>query len=383
MRTALLTSALMAFVAHPASQRNHLFAPAAGSPIQVGPGSGTIVFGDIDRDGHLDMLTRHLLTRRAMVLRGDGRGGFAPSGSIAFDYEPGDMALGDLDKDGIPDLAVTPGRQDVVDIYLGTGKGTFSKTAASPITVSPEVEPFNKRTLRLADLNEDGNLDIVTANGRRKTTMGVLFGDGRGGFTAGPPIGLHSGGDGYVFALADLNRDGHLDAVSISRQGYGEGGPGKMSVQLGVGRGVFKAAPESAFPVPAGPRALTVADVDGDGLQDVLIGHDRGDLSVFLNRDGQTFAHAEGSPFDIDLQTHAMRAVDVDGDRRVDLVAATVSSITVLLGNGRRFAPAAGSPFKAGPGAYNLTLGDVNEDGKLDVAASSFEGDGVTLLLRR
>jgi hypothetical protein len=67
----------------------------------------------------------------------------------------------------------------------------------------------------------------------------------------------------------------------------------------------------------------------------------------------------------------------------MDLVAATVDSVTVLLGDGRGYAPAPGSPFSAGPGAYNLGVGDVNHDGKLDVAASSFEGDAVTLLLGR
>ena len=57
--------------------------------------------------------------------------------------------------------------------------------------------------------------------------------------------------------------------------------------------------------------------------------------------------------------------------------------MTVLLGDGQNFAPAPGSPYRAGPGAYNLTSGDVNRDGKLDIVASSFEGDGVTLLLGR
>jgi hypothetical protein len=382
MRTMVLLAVLIAFPMRPSAQPDGLFAPAPGSPLRVGQGSGTIILADVNGDRHLDMVTRHLLTKQAVVLMGNGRGDFVRSRTITFDYEPGDLAAGDLNDDGVLDLAVTPGRQDVVDIYLGSGNGAFTKTAASPIIVSAGVEPFNKRTLRLADVNEDGHLDIITANGRRKTTMGVLFGDGGGGFTSGPHVALDSLNDGYAFALADFDGDGHLDVVTASREGYGEGRPGQVSFQRGDGKGSFASAFQRAVTL-SGPRTVAVADVNGDRRPDVLIGHDRGQLSVLLNADGMSFAHAEGSPFNLHLQTHAIRPADVTGDSRIDLVAATVDSVTVLVGDGRRFAPGPGSPFKAGPGAYNLTLGDVNEDGKIDVAASSFEGEAVTLLLRR
>jgi hypothetical protein len=82
-------------------------------------------------------------------------------------------------------------------------------------------------------------------------------------------------------------------------------------------------------------------------------------------------------------EAFAVAVADVNRDKRNDIVAATVDSVTVLLGGGDGFIPAPGSPFRAGPGAYNLVIGDVNKDGKLDVLASSFEGDAVTALLGR
>ena len=85
-----------------------------------------------------------------------------------------------------------------------------------------------------------------------------------------------------------------------------------------------------------------------------------------------------------------MVVADLNRDRHADLVAATVdhtkpfrSRVVLLLGDGQSFTLAPGLPFPVGLGAYNVAVGDVNEDGKPDVATSSFEGDGVTILLGR
>jgi hypothetical protein len=67
----------------------------------------------------------------------------------------------------------------------------------------------------------------------------------------------------------------------------------------------------------------------------------------------------------------------------VDLVGATVDSVTLMLGAGGRFPRLRQFSFGAGPGAYDLAVGDVNEDGRPDVVSSSFESDAVTILLGR
>jgi hypothetical protein len=128
---------------------------------------------------------------------------------------------------------------------------------------------------------------------------------------------------------------------------------------------------------------VTLADLNGDQRLDVVISHGSNLLSVLLNNGNGIFAPVAASPYNLGSQAFAVVVVDLNRDKIPDLVAATVNSVTVLLGDNHGFVPAPGSPFRAGPGAYNLAVGDVNEDGKLDIAASSFDGNAVRLLLGR
>lgn len=361
-----------------------LFAPAPGSPVAVGPGSGEIVLADLNRDGHLDMLTKHLLTQIVVVRLGDGKGHFAPvaEGPMSFAYRPGTITLGDVNNDSILDLGVASkdDNREYVNIFLGNGRGGFSPVSGSPCATSASSETY-KPILRFVDVNEDGKMDIVTANGRRNS-IEILFGDGRGGFSVGPVVRLESGQYRHSFELGDVDGDRHLDVV-IAINIEADSVPGRLIIKRGNGKGVFTDAPGSPLSLPPGPRFGTLADVNGDQHPDIVLSHSSNHLSVLLNRGKGMFTPAPASPYNIGVEAFAVMVADVNRDRRNDLVAATVNSVTVLLGDSRGFVPAPGSPFGAGPGAYNVTVGDLNEDGKLDVAASSFEGNAVTVLLGR
>src|SRR5262245_15044594 len=85
-----------------------LFAPAPGPPVIVARESSTVLLVDMDRDGHLDLVTKNYTNQTVSVLRGNGRGGFtqAPIRSVHLDFVPAAIALGDLNKDGTQDLVV-------------------------------------------------------------------------------------------------------------------------------------------------------------------------------------------------------------------------------------------------------------------------------------
>ena len=136
----------------------------AGAVVEIGDGrqgrgSSSLAVGDLDGDGHLDLVTANADSEDVAVLFGDGDGFGAPTfieptaqagGAIA-------VALGDLDGDGVLDLAVANRHRDSVSVLLGLGDGSF----AAPREIGVGVAPVD---LAIADYDQDGRGDIVTAD---------------------------------------------------------------------------------------------------------------------------------------------------------------------------------------------------------------------------
>ena len=209
-------AALACCAAHVYAQRP-LFAPAP--PVVVGPGAGEVFLVDLNHDGHLDLVTKHLLQRKLVVWSGDGKGHFVPAaeGSMDFDVMPGAVALADVNNDGILDLGVSSkvGVKESVRIFLGNRTSGFNSVSGPPLAVGVSAEGRDyKPVLRFADLNEDGNLDLLSVNGRRNS-IEILLGDGHGRFSPGAIVKLQGRWTtNFTFAFGDLDGDGHLDLVT-------------------------------------------------------------------------------------------------------------------------------------------------------------------------
>src|SRR5574341_426874 len=148
---------------------------------------------------------------------------FTLNTDFATGASPRSVAVADVNEDGKLDLVVANYNTHTVSVLLGTGTGSFGAktdyaTGSFPIAVAA------------ADLNGDGHLDLVVAN-FNDSTVSVLLGTGTGSF--GAKTDFATGETPAAVAVADLNGDGRLDLVVAN--GYAN----TVSVLLGTGTGSF------------------------------------------------------------------------------------------------------------------------------------------------
>jgi len=263
-----------------------------------------------------------------------------------------------------------------VTVLRGDGRGGFTPMPGSPFPLIDGLAPHN-HGLAVEDVNGDGLLDAATSN-NNGNSVSVLLGDGRGGFrpAAGSPFPV--GRAPYPLTVADLNGDGRSDVATPDVNGH------TISVLLGDGRGGFAPAPGSPYRVDNRPYFAVAADVNGDRALDLVVSHDDIQRVTTLLNDGRGQFPTKRT-IEAGGQTWKLRAADFDGDGHADLVMGLApASLAVFLGDGTgNFRPAAGSPYAVGRGPYGVAVGDLNHDGKIDVATANSERDSVSILLQR
>jgi hypothetical protein len=224
---------------------------------------------DLDADRDLDIVTTNQAEESASVLHGDGEGSFAPAPGSPFPVGrmPYIAAAGDVDGDGLLDLAVPNAIDASVTILRGEADGSFAEAPGSPYSV--ESRPY---FAGLADLNGDSRLDLVTSHAET-SRLTILIGDGTGFVpSAGSPFDAEN--RGYMVRAGDVNQDGHTDLITS--------GGTAVAVLLGDGRGSFAPAPGSPFATGSGSWSLAVADIDSDGDLDIVTANSDDDTASVL-----------------------------------------------------------------------------------------------------
>jgi outer membrane protein assembly factor BamB len=290
---------------------------------------------------------------------------FAPH----LDYPAGDgpwsLFAADLDGDGDIDLMTANSHSDNVSVLLNNGDATFASHSDYPVG----QEPWS---IFAADLDGDGDLDVITAN-MYDNNVSVLLNNGDATFAShlDYPVGESPIG---VFA-ADLDGDGDLD---LATSNYGSD---NVSVLLNNGDGTFPLP--STYPVGDGtmPVSVFAADVDGDGDLDLQTSnYGSYDVAVLLNNGNGTFGAPTLYPVgDLPL---AVFAADLNDDGDLDLETANCysNSVSVLLNQGDGTFGAQSS-YPAGTGPWSVFPADVDGDEDLDLSVSSEFSSDVSVLL--
>ena len=369
-----------------ANMQQPLLAPAPGSPIQIAGGPNNVRLGDMNKDGKPDLLVSTETTKNISVLlgRGDGQFRVAEGSPIRMAESPSEMVVGDLNSDSKPDLAFVSHDSYGVTLLFGDGKGGLALAPTSPIKMKDGQHPHT-HGLGIGDFNDDGKLDLATVN-NADDDISVVLGDAKGNFTRAPGSPFAVGPSPYPLTLGDVNNDGHLDIVATATAT----GPARsqqvsstraLTLLLGDGRGGFR---RQQVPLRTDqPWFVAISDVNGDRQPDLLATHaERSELTVLIADGRGGLAEASGSPVNWGGAVWHVAASDLNHDGRLDAIAAAERGIRIMLGDGRGgFRPAPNSPFPTGNGTWRLAVGDVNGDGKTDVITSNSESQTVSVLL--
>ncbi|MGE0040413.1 MAG: FG-GAP repeat domain-containing protein [Vicinamibacterales bacterium] len=324
--------------------------------------SANVSLGDLNDDGHLDVVLvkgRHW-PLQDLVRLGDGAGGLAPAYPIGPtpDRSYSGVVI-DMDGDGDLDVVVSNDDPDpkVVHLNDGTGRFTVGSTFGRP--------EWSTRHVAVGDLDGDGHPDAVLANrgGDHTVPSYACFGVEGGAFAE--ECAVVSMGSATTITMADVNGDGAPDLVVPHRD------IGQSFVYLNdQSRGFGERRPFG--PADAAIRSAWAADLDGDHVPDIVAIDERMGPEIFRGRADGSYADAEPLGGQ-DATPYAVAIADVDGNGRVDVIVGFVESRPIVYFNDGP-GPFVAVPFGDGEGtAYGFAVGDVDEDGVLDIAVARSE----------
>lgn len=362
-----LLEALVFFIGLHQASAQVTFAPAASYPVSH---IASVTAADINGDGKVDLICPNITAPGSItILTNDGIGGFMPASTPGGGNYPAVCVAADISGKGRVDLITanpyTSSPQpysfngNTLTVLTNNGSGVFASNATCTVG-------SGAISVVAADISGDGGVDLISAN-YNDGTVTVLTNNGAGGFGFNATCSVGSGPN-FVVA-ADVNGDGAVDLIAANGGTVTQGNT--LTVLTNNGDGVLSS--NATCTVGAGPFGLAAADINGDGKVDLISanlgsGGNGSTLTVLTNNGSGGFV-LSSSP-SVGSSPYWVTAADVNGDGLLDLISANIGygTLTVLTNDDGGGFVLAASP-NVGGNPYAVVAADINGDGKLDLIA--------------
>jgi hypothetical protein len=342
-----------------------------------------VVAADINGDGKPDLLSVNADSNgpdgTVGIRLGNGDGTFRRL--VAYDAGGADttgIGVGDLNGDRTADLVLASGSCQCLGVLLGLGDGTFKPVTTYARGGREAVSgPGLMVPVMIADINGDGKPDLIVVNQTDTNygdgTVGVLLGNGDGTFQTVRTY--DTGGFGAFWGiLSDVNGDGRPDLLVLNCSPRGSSDcshNATIGVLVGNADGSFRNAIIYDSGGVGGTSALVLADVNGDGNPDILVGNNCPSTCTDGSSFGILFGKGDGAFQQVvtyavpNTPVVSIAVGDLNGDGKPDLA---------VVGNGVEVWLNAGGGIFQLSSAYAVTgntaqvlLTDLDGDGKLDL----------------
>ncbi len=331
------------------------------------PGSAmdtrSVVVADVDGDGMVDIIVGNR-NQNSQLLLNDGDGLFTDADNLSGGFRAINcIAAADMNGDGMVDIIVGNWNQDN-QLLLNEGSGSFSGAINLPGGAMATT------SIVAADVNGDGLLDIIVGNVNQNNQLLINNGDG----SYSEPTNLPGGElTTTTIVASDVNKDGRVDII------IGNWWNQNNQLILNHGNGSYSEPIDLPGGALAATRSMAVADVNGDGMVDLIIGN-VGQNQVLMDQGNGNYSEA---PIDLPggtLVTYSIAAADINGDGMVDILIGNMAQSNIAQNNQLLINQGDGSFFGAVdlPGGamytYSIAAADVNGDGMMDIIVGNAQG---------
>jgi hypothetical protein len=303
--------------------RRGTLAPPVRYPI--GLDARGIAIGDLNGDGRADVAVCGGFGVTLLFQKADGA--LAPVPFMPTGVDADSVAIGDLNGDGRADLAISHSGELQVAVFYQTAEGVLSPAQRYVIPDSGDDQ------IAIGDVTGDGLADLVMLRGTDGPgNIAVFAQDPVTHLLTGPTrYGWGMDQTAHSLALVDFNGD-HHNGVAVTWGGY--------SPDCGVGLftqgGDGLRQPPTQLDTSDVPEAVAAADMDGDGLQDLIVAHGGWQsLGTLLRQPDGSFAAEtlDLLPYAGHYEPQGLAVGDINGDGRPDVVLADPNNGLVILYN--------------------------------------------------